>query len=174
MDTILRLDQHEMGLRESSDSEIVKVREAARAVLVDSIGRVGIMFFTTTGSYKLAGGGVDEGEPVVDALHREVCEETGYTITDIRELGIVEEQRYFCGIHQKSYCYLARTDEFVGTNLTAGEEAGGMELRWVDSIEKAIECIQQSSQLLEGEPRAGLEMMKVRETAILRAAEGVL
>lgn len=140
-------------------------------MLINDMGRVGIMHFTTTGSYKLAGGGIDEGEDVIDALRREVREEAGYEITDIRELGIVEEQRYFCGIRQLSYCYLARVTDFVGTDLTPGEAAEGMELRWVGSIQDAINCIEQANNLAEGEPRAGLEMMKAREVAILRAAE---
>lgn len=171
MNHILTQDQHEMGLHEHTDQAISKTREAARAVLTNDRGQVGIMYFTTSGAYKLAGGGIDDGEDVIDALRREVCEEAGYEITDIHELGIVEEQRYFCGIRQISYCYLVRVTDFVGTNLTAGEEAEGMELRWVDSIQDAVDCIEQADNLVEGEPRAGLEMMKVREVAILRSVQ---
>lgn len=163
-----------MGLHEPTDQAISKTRQAARAVLLDDMGRVGIMYFTTTGSFKLAGGGIDEGEDVIDALRREVREEAGYAITDIQELGIVEERRYFCGIRQLSHCYLVRVTDFVGADLTDGEAAEGMELRWVDSLQDAVDCIEQANNLAKGEPRAGLEMMKARETAILRVADNLV
>jgi 8-oxo-dGTP diphosphatase len=41
---------------------------------------------------QLPGGGIDPGESAVRALHREVFEETGYRITNIRRLGAY--QRY--------------------------------------------------------------------------------
>ena len=37
--------------------------------------------------FQLPGGGIDPGEQVLSALHREVLEETGWTITGPRRLG---------------------------------------------------------------------------------------
>lgn len=170
MKLIAALDQHKLGLFDGTDSEISYTRRAARAVLVDSENRVAVMYFTNTGSHKLPGGGIDEGESVETALRREIREETGYEITDIKELGIVEEDRYYTGMHQTSYCFQAVVTTFVGTALTDKELSEGMELHWLDSIEAAIEAVQASALVDEDKSAIGLEMMKRREVAILQSA----
>lgn len=170
MRQIALLDQYRLGLKEPSDQAIGYTRRAARAVLYNAAGQVAVMYFTTTGSYKLPGGGIDAGEDTIDALHREIREETGYEITNIKELGEVEEYRYFCGMHQLSYCYTATTDNFVGTELTEKEQNAGMELRWFDTIAQAIAAIESGSKVDEEGSIIGLEMMKLRDIAILEAA----
>lgn len=44
--------------------------------------------------YQLPGGGVDPGEQLIPALHREVMEETGWTIHGIRRLGAFRRFTY--------------------------------------------------------------------------------
>ena len=165
------LDQHQLGLREASDQPISYTRRAARAVLFNAAGQVAIMHFTATGSYKLPGGGIDEGEDTVAALHREIREETGYKITDIKELGEVVEYRYYCGMHQVSYCYTATATQFVGTQLTQKEQDGGMELQWFDTVPQAIAAIVSGHQIDEDGSPIGLKMMIQRDVAILKAVQ---
>lgn len=171
MKLITNLDQHELGFASPEDGKIDHTRRAARAVLTNEHGQVAVMHFAKTGSYKLPGGGIDEGETVEAALHREVCEETGWEITAIRELGIVEEDRYYCGMHQTSYCFTATVTQFVGTQLTELEASQGMQLVWVASIDQAIAAIEGNSMLDEEGSRIGHDMMLLRDTAILRAAQ---
>ena len=128
------------------------------------------MHFTATSSYKLPGGGIDEGEDAITALRREIREETGYEITDIKELGEVVEYRYFCGMHQISYCYIATATQFVGTQLTQKEQDGGMELQWFDTITDAITAIESGHNIDEDGSETGLKMMILRDVAILKAA----
>lgn len=173
MNLILDLDQHDMGLHEPTDTSISYARQAARAVMRNNGGQIAVMHFTVTGSYKLPGGGIDEGEETLAALHRELREETGYTITDVAELGIVTENRYYCGMHQISYCYSALAGDFVGTELTEKEQSEGMELCWADTVEQAIEWIESGDTLDEDGSATGLAMMKARDIAILRAADSV-
>jgi 8-oxo-dGTP pyrophosphatase MutT (NUDIX family) len=92
MNTILTLDQHKLGLFDDNDTpaDHLKLREAARAVLIDGHGQVALMHFRATGSYKLPGGGHDEGETMEDTLHREIREETGYTASIVAEIGVVD------------------------------------------------------------------------------------
>ena len=172
--TFLTLNQHDLGIHESTDGEIEFTRVAARAVLLNDAGQVAVMNFTVTGSYKLPGGGVDEGEEIETALRREVREETGYEITDIQPIGRVEEDRYFCNMHQTSYCLTAKATDFVGADLTEKEAAQGMNLQWANSFEEAIAWIEGASQLDNDGSEAGLKMMKIREVAILRQAQQTL
>ncbi len=37
--------------------------------------------------FQIPGGGIDPGEPVLPALHREIIEETGWRVTGLRRLG---------------------------------------------------------------------------------------
>lgn len=173
MKLIANHDQHKLGFTSPDDSEANRIRKAARAVLFDDKGRVAIMHFTTTGAHKLPGGGIDDGEAIEDALRREVREETGWEVTDIQELGVVEEDRYYCGLHQTSYCFTATVTNFVGTELTKGEIAEGMELRWVDSIDEAIATINGNNELDGSADQIGHDMMTLREVAILRAAQNI-
>ncbi|HRC28042.1 MAG TPA: NUDIX domain-containing protein [Candidatus Saccharimonas sp.] len=171
MNTFLRLDQHAMGLHDANDGPISWIRLAARAVLVDEHGRIAVMHFTRTGSYKLPGGGIDEGEEHTAALRRELQEETGYEVADIKELGAVDENRYFCGMNQISYCYTARPTHHVGTALTEKEAHEGMNLQWASSIDEAIAWIESGTTTDEDGSAVGLAMMKARDCAILRAAQ---
>lgn len=170
MNEIAYHDQHDLGLTTPLDQELSFERRAARAVLRNSDGQVAVMHFAANGSYKLPGGGIDAGEETIDALHREIREETGYTITDVRELGLVEENRYYNGMHQISYCFTAQTVDFVGTELTEGEAADGMELVWFDTIDDAVSAINGAAAIDVGDNGAGLQMMKLRDIAILRAS----
>lgn len=175
MPVFATLDQHEIGLFDAADGDISFTRLAARAVLVNDSNKIAVMNFTKTSYYKLPGGGIDDGEEIIDALKREIQEETGYTITDIQPLGIIEEYRYFCGMHQTSYCFVARTADFVGTQLTDKEAQEGMNLQWANSIDEAIAWIESVTVLDEnGSKAVGLEMMKFRDIAILRKSATIL
>jgi len=173
MKIISHFDQHELGYKSPDDRPVDYVRRAARAVVINDVGQIALMHFSKTGSYKLPGGGIDEGESIESALLREVREESGYEITDVRELGIIEEDRYYCAMHQTSYCFIAKAGLFVGTELTEKENAEGMRLVWVESIEKAVVAIEGNKMLDENGDWIGHEMMKLREIAILQAAQPV-
>ena len=44
--------------------------------------------------FQLPGGGIDPGEPVLPALHREILEETGWHVTGLRRLGAFRRFTY--------------------------------------------------------------------------------
>lgn len=63
-----------------------------------------------TGQYKLPGGGREGEETPEETFTREVLEETGYTIKNIRKLGITK------GNTQLSHVFIAEADKYVGEN----------------------------------------------------------
>lgn len=177
MDTILTLSQHDdLKIKTSHDKPLTWTRQAARCVLMDEMQRVALIYFDRDKYYKLPGGGVDEGEDIIDALKREVLEETGYVIQpeSITAVGIVEEDRFYGGFHQTSYCYKATPLTKHNAQPCEGEIEAGIEVRWIDTIEKAVDLIEKSEAILNHEgDETGLKMMKIREAAILRAAKSL-
>ena len=92
------------------------------------------------GEYKIPGGGMDEGESIVEALMREVQEETGLVIIPetITEVGEIIELRR--DIFEGRLKYIAHSmhytcevkDEIVETALTESEKERGFQLAWAD------------------------------------------
>ncbi len=130
----------------SPKSEVVdtfssKDRVAARAVLLDDKGGVFLINVSMHGYYKLPGGGVHEGESLVEALERELLEEVGCRAEVISELGSITEYRSYVdgGMKQISYCYIARQEgEQIGSSLEEDELAAGMVEIRASSIEDAL------------------------------------
>lgn len=113
-----------------------KRRHAARAIVLDKEGNVGLLHATKHAYYKLPGGGVDEGEDLAEALKRECLEELGCNIEVISEIGIIDEYRKIHNLHQTSYCYSAQVVGEKGTpDFTESEIANGFEIVWVSKPE---------------------------------------
>ena len=108
-----------------------QIRPGVSAVIVDADGRVLLQQRTDNGRWGLPGGAVEFGESVVDALHREVAEETGLTIEVGRLIGVYSHPdihqvvTYPDGnvFHFVSTCFECRP---VGGTLTLGTETSGL------------------------------------------------
>lgn len=156
----------------SSEKTPIKYGErcASRAVVFDANGNVALLHATNKGFHKLPGGGVEEGEGVETALRREIVEEIGCSIENIRELGIVEEYRNGSTLHQVSYCFLADVQGEKGEPHLEGDEiTDGFKAEWSD-LEMAIKT-------LEGE--TGIEnyegkFIRIRDLSILKEAARIL
>ncbi|WP_271855228.1 NUDIX hydrolase [Patiriisocius marinus] len=95
--------------------------------------------------YSLPGGGLDEGEDLIEGMIRELNEETGAEdIKNIKPFGIYEEYRPwyksdFDIQHMISYCYTCEVNKELGeSNLEHYETNNGMKAKWVN-IHEAIE-----------------------------------
>ena len=116
-------------------------RLTARAIVINSKGQYAVLYFKKFDLYSLPGGGIEEGESLLDAVRREVLEETGCTAKKIAELGCVYENRACHDYVTTSYYYVIETtDEILPLNLTEDELSRGTEVQWhsFEDLKKAI------------------------------------
>ncbi len=125
------------------DTDTFRIREAARAVVVDENGRVALLKVGKHSYHKLPGGGIDEGEDKIEALSREFIEEIGCGANVIAELGAIVELRDKWELKQTSYCYLAKQFGPISEpEFTPEEIADGFSVVWVDSVDIAITLLE--------------------------------
>lgn len=120
-----------------------RIRKASRAVVINDRDEIALLFVTNGNYHKLPGGGIKDGETIYEALKREVEEEVGTLIEDIKELGITIEYRNNEELLQLSYGYTAKaTGDLKDPMYTDEEINDGFVLRWVP-IKIAIEILKQ-------------------------------
>ncbi|HEY5220912.1 MAG TPA: NUDIX domain-containing protein [Candidatus Paceibacterota bacterium] len=111
-------------------------RGASRAIVFDADGNVALLNVTKKHYHKLPGGGIEQGEDIETALRRELIEEIGCSVKNLRELGSIEEYRNKWNLHQISYCFLADLDGPKGVpHLEEGEIADGFEPVWLGLVD---------------------------------------
>ena len=130
MKTIAKLtDRTVLGIDNGLSSK--PPRLTARAIVKNTRGEIAILYFKNNDLYSLPGGGIESGESPIDALKREILEETGCTARQIRELGMVEENRACHDYVTISHFYVVDTDEHIQPlALTEDELKRGTELQW--------------------------------------------
>lgn len=142
------------------------VREAARAVVLDSEGKIALLHVAHKNYYKLPGGGFEGGEDPAQALVRECREEIGCRVEVVAELGTVIELRKLFTTKQVSYCYVAKVvGEKGDTNFTDEERTHGFMPVWL-SPEEALRTLKGS----RATDQEGEEYIVPRDTAIFEAA----
>ena len=123
----------------------------AGALVVDDSGRI---FFQKRSAerklfpntWDIVGGHLEPGETVTDALHREVTEETGWTVTVV--LGPVGEYRYVGedGLTRLESDFLVRVDgDLTHPRLEVGKHT---EWRWLGEHE--LDLLDESREVNDG------------------------
>lgn len=115
-------------------------RSASRAVLFDEKGLIPILFVSKFSYHKLPGGGVEAGEDKVEALDREIKEETGCIAEINGEVGEITEYRSEFNLFQVSYCYIGKVINKGTPEFEQGELNEGFKLIWV-ALDEAIKLL---------------------------------
>lgn len=147
-------------------TKIDHTRKTVRAIVFNSNNQIAIHhllkddIFGHRDYYETPGGGVKKNERLIDALKREMSEELGVTIKDIKPIGRVMD--YFNLVKQRNniFYYLCRVDK-VGEKHYDIEESTLIEKTlWLD-----IDSIIKLYETMDKEPIARL--IKQRELPIL-------
>ena len=108
-------------------------RYTSRAILKNREGKYAVMYARRLDFYSLPGGGHEEGETPIEALKRELLEETGCECGNITELGIIKENRAALDFTQVSYYYTAEVTAYrVTPEFTREERINGISVLWLD------------------------------------------
>jgi 8-oxo-dGTP diphosphatase len=146
-------------------------RVSARAIVFDTEGNMALLHVTKKNYHKLPGGGVEKGEEIKQGLIRELKEEIGCAVENIRELGIIEEYRNKHALRQISHCFIADLSGEKGMpDLDEGEIADGFEPVWV-RLEEAVRTLESEALRVE---EYGEKFMCLRDLTILKEAQRIL
>jgi len=138
-------------------------RLTARAIVKNQDGLYAVMYADKFKLHSLPGGGVEDGEDVLTALRREVYEETGCVCDEIRELGIVAENRASLDYTQINYYFVVTTTHTPGENhLTEAEQDSRTVVEWHTFDEMVRLINKQEFARVQG------KYLKARDVATLR------
>lgn len=118
-------------------------RYAARGIILNDKGEVGIFYKTQKHEYKLPGGGIENEDPAT-AFKREVYEETGCEIEILEKLGTIEEHKGKTNFKQISHVFVAKVTKDTGKlHLTQKEQIEGAGFMWT-SLDNGIKLVHDS------------------------------
>jgi len=138
-------------------------RITARAIVETRDGLYAVMYAGKFKLHSLPGGGVEDGEDVLTALRREIYEETGCVCHEIRELGIVAENRGSLDYTQINHYFVVTTDHSPGENhLTEAEQNSRTIVKWV-SLPEMLRLIREQEF-----DRVQARYLQARDVAALR------
>ena len=138
-------------------------RITARAIVKNKDGLYAVMYADKFKLHSLPGGGVEDGEDVLTALRREVYEETGCVCDEIRELGVVTENRASLDYTQINHYFVVTTNHTPREiHLTEVEQTNRTVVKWV-AFDEADRLI--NEQVFD---RVQAKYLKARDVAALR------
>lgn len=118
------------------------VRPTVKAVIINNNHEV--LLFANS----LIGGGVDEGETLLEALDRECLEEAGITVNVFQEVGTVIQYRDYLKKKYEVHGYLAHYGEKIGNPTTDQESEIGKKTEW-KTFDEAIQILKNKITSLE-------------------------
>jgi 8-oxo-dGTP pyrophosphatase MutT (NUDIX family) len=154
----------------ADDVTAYEVRNAARAVVMDTEKKIGLLHVANRGHYVLPGGKIETSEDREAALRRECREEIGCEIDILGEIGSVVEYRKMFAMLQTSYCYFARVVGEKGIpRFTENEKEKGFTPMWL-SYDEALKTLEENNPTV---PQARLYITP-RDIILLKAAKAYM
>lgn len=169
MKTIKTIYETDIGLEGKKLDIKYKTRKAVRVVVYDDDNNIAILYLATEDFYKLPGGGIDDGEDKLEALKREVFEELGIEIKDIKEIGKIVSYRNEIKTIQYDYCYIAKLARKVqDPEYTDFEKQFDFKIKWA-KINEALKLFQKH----KGKDYFG-KMFNVRDIYLIKEISNVI
>lgn len=112
-----------------------EIRFCVRVLLLNNKDEICVVKSEKYGYMQLPGGGIEDGESIIEALRRETEEETGFLIDSIEPIGFTLERREdIRNTHSWgrdiSYVFKASSSKEVGTHYMEDEKAEGFKPIW--------------------------------------------
>lgn len=170
MRILAELHDHDAPSMPPAGANGYATRHAARAILLNDRHEVALLHVRNGGYHKLPGGGVEAGEDALQALRREVREETGCDIIVLGEVGRIVEWRHRRRQLHTSDCWLvSQTGSARAPAFTARERASGFVLVWYESLSAALDGMSEDRpKSYDGQCIVRRDLLFLRAAAALR------
>jgi ADP-ribose pyrophosphatase YjhB (NUDIX family) len=151
-----------------------KDRPTVKAVIFNEANEIALIGNKINDFFLLPGGGVENGESVLDGIVRECQEETGCGIEVQNALGKTEDFRLRDSKHCISFGYSAKVTSYGTPTLTEDEADIGAYVKWLP-LSEAVELFR----LQEEKVRAGEVAFyntcfnTIRDSLFIRRAQGL-
>lgn len=144
--TIKTITDADLGLSPKLSGASKSTRTGARAILFDESGRVALVYEHRYDHYKLPGGCVEAGEDIERALRREVKEEVGARVKNLRYLGVVRSHLSRYNEDCNQHYFTAEVDGELGESAWIDEEElHGCSIVWCRDLADATEKVKGAS-----------------------------
>lgn len=145
---------------------ITHVRKTVRAIVFNNDKKIALHHldghddFGYRNYYETPGGGVKKGERLIDALKREIKEELGASIKNIKPVGRIVDYYNLIGQCNNIFYYMCEVDDDnIGKHFDDYENVLIKETVWVD-IDTALK-------LMENMNKAPLEILVARKDSLI-------
>lgn len=133
---ITEISDDDFGFDNPKPTKGDKTRFNVRCILRNNNGEICVVKSEKYGYMQIPGGGMNDEETIIDALRREVQEETGFSIINIEPIGFTIEKREDIQNNHDwnkaiSYVFSASAEKEIGVNYTEDENADGFKPIWM-------------------------------------------
>ena len=109
----------------------LKIRYSARGIVINDERKIALLCKKNINLYKLVGGGLNDNETPIEGFIREVKEEIGAEIGNIKYIGEIHEEKSLDNFIQVSYVYIAKILKVGKPSFTFEEIIDGSYIEWV-------------------------------------------